>query len=413
MLASSATFGSSKSAIWKDQASGLRGLPAVAKLRLLRKLGSGWIQSEVDRALLRLRLIPSIQIEDERDINCQPFARSDLSGTYSLSEEEIAFFADNGFLPPFDVLSKDEAGRLRQTLVDEIMTGQVVYGPYPDVDPVERSAKMHELGLRDDVVSRGFNRHFNIDAYADVLSRPAITERLASLFGRDVYLWRSQFFETAEHATGTSLHQATTFQMAMNKVVLRPKPDENIPASLINITAWVALQDVNEDNAALVLVPGSHATNRFEQYYTSEENRRALLALQPRFDRMLYMLVRELGMRGSHFHLTQLIALAVAKHDDQIRLEPGVVKTMGMKAGQAVVFTSRVIHGSHPNTTGVPRRALAGRYTSEAVDVYPEAGPYVMTNHFRPLQPVLLEKYQHPLKVLGLDTTAKPSAGHG
>ena len=47
-----------------------------------------------------------------------------------------------------------------------------------------------------------------------------------------------------------------------------------------------------------------------------------------------------------------------------------------LEAGEAVLFTSKCVHGSLGNTSDRQRFALVGRYTTTDVDVYPGKSPY-------------------------------------
>jgi ectoine hydroxylase-related dioxygenase (phytanoyl-CoA dioxygenase family) len=91
----------------------------------------------------------------------------------------------------------------------------------------------------------------------------------------------------------------------------------------------------------------------------------------------------------------------VEKMDPDL-FQPDRFRTMYMRAGEAIIFTSRTIHGSHGNTAQHERLAVGGRYTTPKVSVYPEQGEYKEVNHFQPLTPVLLDKYKKIFPVLTL-----------
>jgi hypothetical protein len=83
---------------------------------------------------------------------------------------------------------------------------------------------------------------------------------------------------------------------------------------------WCALQDIDEANGAMVVVPGSHRTMR--------------------------------GLRGSG-----AFPSAVSEVEDA--LWASEVVTVPLHAGEAVVWDSALLHGSWPNTTAEPRAAAA------------------------------------------------------
>ena len=72
--------------------------------------------------------------------------------------------------------------------------------------------------------------------------------------------------------------------------------------------------------------------------------------------------------------------------------------TPRMKAGEAIIFTSCTIHGSHTNQGNERRLALGGRYAGGSVDIYPE-DEYVEDGHFHPVVVHLNKAYTQGLKV--------------
>jgi non-heme Fe2+,alpha-ketoglutarate-dependent halogenase len=339
-------------------------------------------------AMLRLVNKPEIKdFSDETpDIN---FGYRAGEGADYLNDEEIRAFHKNGFLTPFKVMEREEALALNAQLKDEIMKGNIVYGAYPELEGEERKKALEKAGQREDLESRGWNRHYNIPAMMKLMSRPEITKRLASLLGEDVYLWRSQTFPKSQKSAGTALHQVTDFSASTSGREL--VPNKEIPASLINLTAWVALTDTDEDNSALVYVRSSHYDNRFEQYTMNIPYYLAHSALSTQYKMSFLRSVH--NDPSARFDIVQLYCNEVVN-----KLSPGIIDnakvvTMKMKAGEAIIFTSRCIHGSHHNSGERERFAIGGRYTSAHVDIYPDDIEYREINHFLPLKPVLAKKY--------------------
>jgi ectoine hydroxylase-related dioxygenase (phytanoyl-CoA dioxygenase family) len=97
---------------------------------------------------------------------------------------------------------------------------------------------------------------------------------------------------------------------------------------------WCALQDTDESNGAMVVVPGSHRTMR--------------------------------GLRGSGEFPS-----AVSEVEDA--LWASEVVTVPLRAGEALVWDAALLHGSWPNTTAEPRAAAA-------IAVVPATAPLV---HFQ------------------------------
>lgn len=373
-------------------------LPVLTKVKVIVRTFVALIATQITACLYALKILKAPEISDNAEVDLRPSAHPNRTGEHHLNDDEIAFFNENGYIPPFKVIERDDALALNRTIRDSVMSGTIVYGPYPDMDNRERQPKMAEVGLRDDLELRSWNRHFNIPDVYDLLASAPITRRLASLFGRDVYLWRSQLFPLPSGGRGTALHQVTDFRFAMNKTVLSPGPD--VPQSLVNLTTWIALTDVDESSGAMILVEGSHKNNRFEQYAL---NAKYYLCRTPLLSRALILFVRNVANDGhARFDVVNLFIKEVEKFDNQL-FDKSKFVTLTMKAGEAIIFTSRTIHGSHPNTNETERLALGGRYTTSAVEVYPDDGEYREVKHFAPLEPVILDKYKKTFKVCSVE----------
>lgn len=358
------------------------------KCRILLKAMGLVVAGQLKKLLYFTKLIKSPDIADNTEVDLTQYAYRGGADRNYLSDEEIAAFNENGFIPPFKVVSREEALRLNEVIRKKVAKGNIVYGVFPDMEPGERDRKMASMGIRDDLESRSWNRHFNIPEVLDLLSKDEITHRLASLFGKDVYLWRSQLFPVPPAGKGTALHQVTDFRFAMNKTVLSAS---NVPKSLINLTVWLALDDVDETNAALIMIRGSHKNNKFEQYLI---NSKYLIACASLVDKMLISFVRCVSNDPhARFDFVNLLINVMQRFDKEL-INKDHIRTMRMKAGEAIIFTSRTIHGSHGNKTDAERLALGGRYTSSDVTVYPDEGEYREINHFKPLEPVILDKYK-------------------
>ena len=341
-------------------------------------------------------------LRESTEVDLRKFELSEKTRDLHLSEEDIQFFNDNGYVKPFKVISREEAFSLNKLLRERVMEGNVVYGPFPEMENEKRKQELKKLGVRDDLEARSWNRHFNIPEIMTLLSKDEISHRLESLFGKDVYLWRSQMFPLANGHQGTSLHQVTDFNFAMDKKVLRA--EEGFPESLINLTVWIALDDVDNTNGALVMVKGSHHNNRFEQYVVNHEETFHTLSFR---ERLFLIFIRNISNDGdARFDRVKMLQYGIQRTDPDV-LNHDKLVTINMKAGEALIFTSRTIHGSEPNSSGKERLAIAGRYTSSAVSVYPDSGDYREVNHFLPIKPVVLKKYRKKFK---LTTVNEPAA---
>ena len=87
------------------------------------------------------------------------------------------------------------------------------------------------------------SRHLDCRIIYDLCSDPAIVDRMASFYGPDLVLWRSNIFVKDHGGSETGWHQD------MNYWPIEP---------LINISAWLAIDDVDQENGCANLIPGFH-----------------------------------------------------------------------------------------------------------------------------------------------------------
>jgi ectoine hydroxylase-related dioxygenase (phytanoyl-CoA dioxygenase family) len=113
----------------------------------------------------------------------------------------------------------------------------------------------------------------------------------------------------------------------------------------INLTAWISLGYSLEENGCLRIIPGTH---------------KELVKHNP------------LDMKDEAFLKTEIDASFIDESKAiDIELTPG----------QAVFFTEKVFHGSEPNTSNIPRVALAMRFTTPEVKINwdPDKFPHYRT----------------------------------
>ena len=63
-----------------------------------------------------------------------------------------------------------------------------------------------------------YDRHLDNDFLAEHIGRPEIVDRMISVLGPDILMWRSEFFSKYPGEEGTDWHQADTFAMASGKM---------------------------------------------------------------------------------------------------------------------------------------------------------------------------------------------------
>jgi non-haem Fe2+, alpha-ketoglutarate-dependent halogenase len=245
----------------------------------------------------------------------EPLVRTEPQ--YSLSADEIRQFYEDGFLGPFTLCSSEEMSDRRLEIDRQISAPSKVYG---------------RATWRD--------RHLDCEAVRDLVVQPEVTERFAQFLGEDLLLWRSQMHRKEPGAPGFAWHQASTYLMEeLSKPALVPgDPCGNGKAdrdALFELTGWLALDDVDLENGSIQFVRGTHR-------------------------RIHKMTVGGKGLEK--FSKVQF------KLDAEIN--PDKVVTAEMKAGQYMIFSERVIHGSQANLSDRRRWGMAFRVVPPTVKVY-------------------------------------------
>ncbi len=164
-----------------------------------------------------------------------------------------------------------------------------------------------------------FKPHLFLTWMDELVRLPSVLDSVEALIGPDILCWSSGFFikppRSREHV---GWHQDTRYWGF-------DSPD-------LVVTAWIALTDVNADSGPVEYVPGSHT--------------RPLLPH------------RRTGDRANTLYFHQQISSPVDESS-------AVVATM--RAGEASIHHSKVIHRSRPNTSSLPRVGLAVRYVASGV----------------------------------------------
>ena len=145
-----------------------------------------------------------------------------------------------------------------------------------------------------------------------LLEHPKITADIAQLTGsKELRVWHDQIqYKPAEQGGVTSWHQDA--------------PAWPVIAPMTEVSAWVALDDVDESNGCMSMVPGSHRWGDASE----------LLHQLASFD-----------------------AVPVSFHGHDVR-----VVRRPVRKGEVHYHHALTWHGSHANTSGRPRRAIAIHY---------------------------------------------------
>ena len=225
-----------------------------------------------------------------------------------LNNQQIAHFKATGYLNGGAVLTNDEVEALR----DEVM--RVIE---------ERERK----DIPQPVLTRNLSRDPNVQIwqivniwmasapYHKLISHPQITKGLAQLTdASELRIWHDQIQYKPPQIGGVNMwHQDA--------------PYWPIIAPMTEATAWVALDDADEDNGCMSMVPGSHLWGDNINFLHTLKN-----------------------YEDMPDHLNE--------HEIKVIRCP-------VKKGDVHFHHALTWHGSHANTSGRPRRAIALHYMTQ------------------------------------------------
>ncbi|MYD10057.1 MAG: phytanoyl-CoA dioxygenase family protein [Chloroflexi bacterium] len=220
---------------------------------------------------------------------------------------DVKQFAEQGYVTVRGMFSAEETASYRRHYMDMRAAGEYP-GDFAGVDagssdPLKRYPRLIHMH-RWDKVSLDWMLHERIGS------------AFRQLLGKEPLAVQTMLYFKPAGARGQALHQ--------DQYYLRVQPGTCI-------AAWMALDDCDEENGCLQVVPGSHK----------------LPLLCP------------VDADTSESFTDVTVPLSA-----DMQPEPVV-----MKAGDVFFFNGQVIHGSYPNTsTGRFRRALIGHYIDAAAD---------------------------------------------
>lgn len=212
---------------------------------------------------------------------------------YHMTAQEVHDFQQKGYSGPHTLCSPEEMGVIleqanREVFVDKPALGQPIFQ----------------------------SRHLDSPLVWQLCSHPSIVQRMQALFGPDLVLWRSHFFDKQPGGLEVPWHQD------LNYWPLEP---------VINISAWVAITEAVVDNSCVQIIPGSHRT------------------IVP--------------------HVPATAEQAFGEQADPSRIDLSKAIPMILKPGQFFLFTERLLHYSKANTSNKRRLGLAVRVTVPFVRV--------------------------------------------
>src|SRR6478735_6362909 len=222
---------------------------------------------------------------------------------YKLSQEQIDFFNENGFIGGIKMLDDDQIERLRNELNDLTDPNSPGHGLFYEFHSNEsadaNTILFHALGA------------WRITpAYHDVLWNPRFVVAASQLLGdKPVRFWHDQlFYKPAKKGGVVAWHQDYSYWT-------RTKP-------LAHLTCWCGLDDSIQQNGCLQYVPGSHR----------------------------WGLLDKPNLAGDLLGIMDYLNEEQKKEFKPVHVE--------VKAGEAIFHHSLTLHGSGENKSNQARRAF-------------------------------------------------------
>lgn len=236
-------------------------------------------------------------------------AQSQFILQHKISEENIQFYHDFGYLIAPDMLDKNEVLQLKNETV-KIFRGE--YGIIEGMHPVTNEESDSEI------LKKYLAIHFPnkiSPLIKDFLAHPSIVEVLKNVISPNVKCMQSMLFVKGPNKAGQSWHQDECFI---------PTRDKSL------IGAWIAIDDATVENGCLWIIPGSHKAG--------------------------YLMSR-IANTSNEYADTDTIDTAAFSENEKIPVE--------VKSGSVVFFNGYLLHSSNRNKTiNDFRTALVNHYMS-------------------------------------------------
>lgn len=225
-----------------------------------------------------------------------------------LTPDEVRQFHEQGFLRRFTLMSPEAMEPLRRRIDDEILRRPSAYpGEWtPGMDPYTQS------------------RHMDSRLVWDLCSHPAVVQKMVSLLGRDLLLWRTNMWY--KQPAGDDGLKSKEIPWHQDWYYWSMEPP-------VGVTAWLALDRTTAENSCVRVIPGSHKR-----------------------------VIPHVPVQGKSFQTGA----------DPSMFDESEAVDMELEAGEFFLFNERLLHGSLPNRSRRPRLGMAIRVTVPFVRISPE-----------------------------------------
>ncbi len=267
---------------------------------------------------------------------------------FSLSPEELAAFHENGYAGPFKMYEPDEIRQIWRRQRLKLMDRS--HAAYP-VDTLSGNTNL-----------ANYDRHLDNDFLAEHIGRPEIVDRMISVLGPDILMWRSEFFSKYPGEEGTDWHQADTFAMASGKmqIVWPDNVKDAVTGSPFGgaLTVWCAFTEASEETGCLQFIPGTHKSMFYDESSGMQYDPSRINSIEKGGIKR--------GFWGYDYRSLQ--------KDPNWEPDESQAITVPCKPGEFLMFWSTLMHASHPHQgkTKEYRMSFAPRYVPSSVKIYPD-----------------------------------------
>jgi len=237
-----------------------------------------------------------------------------------LTDQQVAEFNANGYVKGGQVLTDEQVENLRTEMARVIEDR--------DRPGVKQPVLLRNLSGDDKAPVWQIVNIWEASApFKELIAHRQIVEEIAQLtHASELRIWHDQIQYKPAHIGGVNMwHQDAPFWPIL--------------APMTEVSAWVALDDVDTDNGCMSMVPGSHLWGNNIDFLVSLPDYEAMPA----------------EYQG---HQVKIIRRPVKK-------------------GEVHYHHALTWHGSHANTSGRPRRAIALHYMTQDTH-YVASGQHVM-----------------------------------
>ena len=227
-----------------------------------------------------------------------PGTREDLN-QFRLSDEQISFYRENGYLAGIKLLDDNQIDLLRNevmSLVDPAHPGNSLFYEFNSNESADpQKILFHALGAWR--ISEGLH---------DILWHPAFTVAASQLLEGAVRFWHDQlFYKPAHHGGVVIWHQDYSYWT-------RTQP-------MAHLSCWIGLDDSTRENGCVHYVPGSHRWNLLPRADFANDMDAVLEALTPEQRREFKPVPIELKKGECSFHHPLMVHGSYENRTDRSR----------------------------------------------------------------------------------------------